>query len=68
LQADLVGFFFWVEKSRWQLIKSRWQLIKKLLQCAQDARRKLSIGYGPQPCPHWAKKDLETAFLFCTLS
>jgi len=23
----------------------------------QDARRKLSIGYGPQPCPHWAKKD-----------
>jgi hypothetical protein len=23
----------------------------------QDARRKLSIGYGPQPCPHWAKKE-----------
>lgn len=23
----------------------------------QDARRKVSIGYGPQPCPYWAKKD-----------
>jgi len=23
----------------------------------QDARRHVSIGYGPQPCSHWAKKD-----------
>lgn len=23
----------------------------------QDARRKVSIGYGPRPCPYWAKKD-----------
>eukprot|EP00440_Ansanella_granifera_P028180 gb/GFBE01030621.1/.p1 GENE.gb/GFBE01030621.1/~~gb/GFBE01030621.1/.p1 ORF type:complete len:633 (+),score=117.47 gb/GFBE01030621.1/:1-1899(+) len=23
----------------------------------QDARRNVSIGYGPQPCPYWAKKD-----------
>lgn len=23
----------------------------------QDARRQISIGYGPRPCPYWAKKD-----------
>jgi len=23
----------------------------------QDARRQVSIGYGPRPCPYWAKKD-----------
>jgi len=23
----------------------------------QDARRKVSIGYGPRPCPYWAKKE-----------
>jgi len=23
----------------------------------QDARRSVSIGYGPRPCPYWAKKD-----------
>lgn len=23
----------------------------------QDARRRVSIGYGPRPCPYWAKKD-----------
>jgi L,D-peptidoglycan transpeptidase YkuD (ErfK/YbiS/YcfS/YnhG family) len=23
----------------------------------QDARRQPSIGYGPQPCPYWSKKD-----------
>jgi hypothetical protein len=23
----------------------------------QDARRKVTIGYGPKPCPYWAKKD-----------
>eukprot|EP00928_Gymnodinium_smaydae_P070594 TRINITY_DN54401_c0_g1_i1.p1 TRINITY_DN54401_c0_g1~~TRINITY_DN54401_c0_g1_i1.p1 ORF type:complete len:625 (-),score=122.05 TRINITY_DN54401_c0_g1_i1:127-2001(-) len=23
----------------------------------QDARRMVSIGYGPRPCPFWAKKD-----------
>lgn len=24
----------------------------------QDARRQVSIGYGPRPCPYWAKKDV----------
>mmetsp|Transcript_66801 Transcript_66801/g.168676 ORF Transcript_66801/g.168676 Transcript_66801/m.168676 type:complete len:688 (-) Transcript_66801:126-2189(-) len=24
----------------------------------QDARRQVSIGYGPRPCPYWAKKDI----------
>eukprot|EP00931_Biecheleriopsis_adriatica_P032442 TRINITY_DN18932_c0_g1_i1.p1 TRINITY_DN18932_c0_g1~~TRINITY_DN18932_c0_g1_i1.p1 ORF type:complete len:612 (-),score=100.73 TRINITY_DN18932_c0_g1_i1:142-1977(-) len=28
----------------------------------QDARRKVSIGYGPQPCPYWAKKDASTEY------
>lgn len=23
----------------------------------QDARRQVTIGYGPRPCPYWAKKD-----------
>jgi len=28
----------------------------------QDARRKPSIGYGPQPCPYWSKKDTRAAY------
>jgi len=28
----------------------------------QDARRKPSIGYGPQPCPYWGKKDTRAAY------
>eukprot|EP00931_Biecheleriopsis_adriatica_P092853 TRINITY_DN66621_c0_g1_i1.p1 TRINITY_DN66621_c0_g1~~TRINITY_DN66621_c0_g1_i1.p1 ORF type:complete len:571 (+),score=109.35 TRINITY_DN66621_c0_g1_i1:93-1805(+) len=28
----------------------------------QDARRQPSIGYGPQPCPYWAKKDTRVAY------
>jgi hypothetical protein len=28
----------------------------------QDARRKPSIGYGPQPCPYWSKKDTRVAY------
>lgn len=28
----------------------------------QDARRKPSIGYGPQPCPFWSKKDTRAAY------
>jgi hypothetical protein len=29
----------------------------------QDARRKPSIGYGPQPCPYWSKKDTRLSYL-----
>jgi hypothetical protein len=28
----------------------------------QDARRKVSIGYGPRPCPYWAKKEAGTDY------
>lgn len=28
----------------------------------QDARRKVSIGYGPRPCPYWAKKDVGSSY------
>jgi len=28
----------------------------------QDARRKPSIGYGPQPCPYWSKKDTRASY------
>mmetsp|Transcript_43289 Transcript_43289/g.101047 ORF Transcript_43289/g.101047 Transcript_43289/m.101047 type:complete len:529 (+) Transcript_43289:91-1677(+) len=28
----------------------------------QDARREPSIGYGPQPCPFWGKKDTRVAY------
>jgi hypothetical protein len=28
----------------------------------QDARRKPDIGYGPQPCPYWSKKDTRVAY------
>jgi len=28
----------------------------------QDARRQPSIGYGPQPCPYWSKKDIRCAY------
>mmetsp|Transcript_158863 Transcript_158863/g.280659 ORF Transcript_158863/g.280659 Transcript_158863/m.280659 type:complete len:639 (+) Transcript_158863:83-1999(+) len=28
----------------------------------QDARRDPSIGYGPQPCPYWSKKDTRVAY------
>jgi len=28
----------------------------------QDARRKPSVGYGPQPCPYWSKKDTRASY------
>lgn len=28
----------------------------------QDARRMPSIGYGPQPCPYWGKKDTRVTY------
>lgn len=28
----------------------------------QDARRQPSIGYGPQPCPYWSKKDTRCGY------
>lgn len=28
----------------------------------QDARRDPGIGYGPQPCPYWSKKDTRIAY------
>eukprot|EP00439_Symbiodinium_sp_Y106_P075363 s1385_g14.t3 len=28
----------------------------------QDARREPSIGYGPQPCPFWGKKDTRVSY------
>jgi len=28
----------------------------------QDARRRPDIGYGPQPCPYWSKKDTRAAY------
>lgn len=28
----------------------------------QDARRQVSIGYGPRPCPYWAKKDASAEY------
>jgi hypothetical protein len=28
----------------------------------QDARRKVSIGYGPRQCPYWSKKDASCAY------
>eukprot|EP00930_Biecheleria_cincta_P019539 TRINITY_DN14888_c0_g1_i1.p1 TRINITY_DN14888_c0_g1~~TRINITY_DN14888_c0_g1_i1.p1 ORF type:complete len:453 (-),score=56.43 TRINITY_DN14888_c0_g1_i1:146-1504(-) len=57
LRALTEDFFLYDFKTRWCPIgvQHEWQ------SCVyahnhQDARRHVSIGYGPQPCPYWAKK------------
>jgi len=38
-----------------------WQLCS-YAHTYQDVRRTPSIGYGPQPCPYWSKKDTRAAY------
>jgi hypothetical protein len=51
-------FFMYQFKSHWCpiTVQHNWQSCL-YAHNYQDARRSPSMGYGPQPCPHWDKKE-----------